>query len=151
MKNIIYLSLVTIFLMSCNNPNPRIEKELSEIKTRLIVALAALEGKNPPKNLIVHEVYFNLKDDLTSFQKEKFFQDILTLKDIPVIQNLIIGDFKDLDDPRALSEYEIKMSMEFQSKKEYIEYQEHPIHLSLKKIASNIIAAPPATYDFIRK
>lgn len=60
--------------MSCNNPNPRIEKELSEIKTRLIVALAALEGKNPPKNLIVHEVYFNLKDDLTSFQKENSFK-----------------------------------------------------------------------------
>ena len=151
MKNLIKLLLLISFLASCQNPNPQLEKELSETKARLVAAKSAIEKINPSNATLVHEVYFNLKDDLTSAQKEEFHQSILKLKDIPVIQNLEVGDFKNLNDPRALADYEIKMSMEFQSEKEYAEYQIHPIHLSLKKAAADLLAAPPTTYDFIKK
>ncbi len=151
MKNLIILLLLISFLTSCQNPNPQLEKELSETKARLVAAKAALEQVNPTTASLVHEVYFNLKDDLTSKQKEEFHQSILKVKNIPGVQNLVIGDFKNLNDPRALADYEIKMSMDFQSEKEYAEYQAHPIHLSLKKAAGNIVAAPPAIYDFIKK
>ncbi|MFK8006280.1 MAG: Dabb family protein [Saprospiraceae bacterium] len=152
MKNLITLFLLISFLFGCQNPNLQLEKELSETKARLVAAKSALEKVNPTtKTSLVHEVYFNLKDDLTKDQKEEFHQNILKLKDIPEVQNLVVGDFKNLNDPRALADYEIKMSMEFQSEKEYAEYQAHPIHLSLKKAAGDIVAAPPVTYDFIKK
>lgn len=151
MKNLITLLLLISILVSCQNANPQLEKELSETKARLVAAKAALEKINPSTASLVHEVYFNLKDDLTSAQKEAFYQNILKLKDIPVVKNLVIGDFKNLADPRALADYEVKMSMEFSNEKEYAEYQAHPIHLSLKKMAGDVVAAPPATYDFIKK
>jgi len=151
MKNLITLLLLISFLASCQDPNPQLAKELSETKARLVAAKSAIDQLNPTNASLVHEAYFNLKDDLTTAQKEEFYQSILKLKDIPGVQNLIVGDFKNLDDPRALADYEIKMSMEFQSEKEYAEYQAHPIHLSLKKMSSDLVAAPPATYDFIKK
>lgn len=152
MKNLFAILVTVTLLVGCQNPNPQLEKELSETKARLVAAKAALEKVKPSTNAsLVHEVYFNLKDELTSNQKEEFYQSILKLKDIPVVKNLVVGDFKNLDDPRALADYEIKMSMEFLSEKEYAEYQAHPIHLSLKKVAGDIVAAPPATYDFIKK
>ena len=133
MKNLFTLLLLLSFLVACQDPNPQLEKELSETKARLEAAKGALQKLNPTETPLVHEVYFNLKDDLTSEQAESFYQEILKLKGIPVVQNLIVGDFKNLDDPRAFSDYEIKMSMEFMNEKEYADYQEHPIHLALKK------------------
>ena len=151
MKSFITLLLLVSFLASCQNPNPQLEKELSETKARLVAAKTALENINPTGTPLVHEVYFNVKDDLTSEQMEEFYQSILTLKDIPFVYNLVVGEFKSLNDPRALSDYEIKMRMEFVDEKEYSLYQTHPVHLSLKKIAGELLAAPPATYDFIKK
>ena len=152
MKNFISLFLLVSFLASCQNANPQLEKELSETKARLVAAKAALGKLNPTQEYsLVHEVYFNVKDDLTTEQMEVFHQSILRLKDIPGVQNLVVGEFKNLDDPRALAEYEIKMSMEFKNEKDYAEYQTHPIHLELKKIAADFVAAPPTTYDFIKK
>lgn len=152
MKNIITLLLLVSFLASCQDQNPQLEKELSETKARLAAAKSALEKKNSTSETsLVHEVYFNVKDDLTDEKKEKLHQDILKLKDIPLVHKLVVGDFINLNDPRALSDYEIKMSMEFMDEKEYSLYQAHPIHLALKKSLGDLLAGPPATYDFIKK
>ena len=152
MKNFLTILLLILISASCQNSNPQLEKELSETKARLEAAKSALEKKTTTtETSLVHEVYFNLKDDLTPDQIEQVHQAILQLKDIPVVHNLVVGDFKNLDDPRAFSDYEIKMSMEFNDKKEYAIYQAHPVHLALKKAAADYVAAPPATYDFIKK
>ncbi len=152
MKNFIPILLLISIFVSCQNNNPQLEKELLETKARLAVANSALEKKNATaETSLVHEVYFNVKDDLTPAQIAQLHQDIFKLKDIPVVHNLVVGDFKNLNDPRALSDYEIKMSMEFIDEKEYLIYQAHPIHLALKKTAGDLLAGPPATYDFIKK
>ena len=152
MKNFITTLLLISFFASCQNSNPQLEKELSETKARLEAAKSALEKKNATtETSLVHEVYFNLNDDLTPAQITQVHQTILQLKDIPVVHNLVIGDFKNLNDPRALSDYEIKISMEFIDEKEYSIYQAHPVHLALKKSIGDILAGPPVTYDFIKK
>jgi len=152
MKNLITLLLLVSFLASCQNPNPQLEKELFETKARLAAAKAALTKLDPNTGTsLVHEIFFNIKDDLTQAQREEFHQKISNLKNIPVVHNLIIGEFKDLNDPRALSDYEIKMSMEFKNEKEYAEYQAHPIHLKSKEETGKFLAGPPAGYNFIKK
>lgn len=152
MKDLILLLFLVLFLASCQNPNPQLEKELSETKGRLAAAESALEKRDSTAETpLVHEVYFNVKNDLNAAQKDQLYQAMYALKNIPVVRNLVVGDFKNLDDPRALADYEIKMSMEFKSEKDYVNYQAHPIHLTLKETASNLLAAPPVTYDFIKK
>lgn len=152
MKNFITLLLLTSFFFSCQNDNPQLEKELKETKARLEAAKAALLKKeNTTSTPLVHEVYFNLKDDLSENQINALESDILKLKDISVVHHLVLGTFKNLEDPRALSDYEIKMTMEFKNEKEYAEYQAHPIHLNLKKSVADLLAGPPATYDYLKK
>lgn len=152
MKNFLTILLLISISASCQNSNPQLEKELSETKARLEAAKSALEKKTTTtETSLVHEVYFNLKDDLTPDQIDQVHQAILQLKDIPVVHNLVVGDFKNLNDPRALSDYEIKISMEFMDEKEYSKYQVHPVHLALKKSIAGILAMPPATYDFVKK
>ncbi len=152
MKNFITILLLSSIFASCQNPNPQLEKELSETKARLEAAKSALEKKNSTtETSLVHEVYFNLNDDLTPPQIGQVHQAILQLKEIPEVHNLIVGEFKNLNDPRALSNYEMKMSMEFIDEKEYSIYQSHQIHLALKKSIAGILAEPPITYDFIKK
>jgi len=97
---------------------------------------------------LVHTVYFDLKEDLTEAEKDTFYQEIETLHKIPVVKGLVYGDFADLKDKRAMSEYELVMQMHFTNEKEFQEYQAHPLHLALKKTCGAFLSRPPVTHDF---
>jgi hypothetical protein len=108
MKNFITILLLISIFASCQNSNPQLEKELSETKARLEAAKSALEKKNANNETsLVHEVYFNLNDDLTPAQIAQVHQAILQLKDIPFVYNLTVGELVNLNDPRDLSKYDI--------------------------------------------
>ena len=150
MKIFVITLFFSFLFVCCQNPNEQLQKELTETKSKLESAEKVIAELNKPKTgFLVHEVYFNLKDDLTVEQQQTFLNDIKKLKDISVVKNLKVGNFENLNDPRALKDYEMVMTMEFKDKKAYAEYQSHAIHLALKKAAGEILEAPPATYDFI--
>ena len=137
--------MVVVLLGSCSQKALEAElastkKALSDAKTKL----TALETKGD----LVHVVYFDLKETANISQ---FIIEIEKLREIEVIQSLEIGTFKDLGDQRALSEYELVMQMSFKDSAAYQIYQNHPIHLQLKATAKSVLAAPPATYDFVRE
>lgn len=67
---------------------------------------------------------------------------------IPVLSNLEIGKFQDLGDQRAMSDFSIVMQMDFDSEENYRRYQEHPIHLALKRAIGLFLGASPITYDY---
>jgi hypothetical protein len=97
---------------------------------------------------LVHVVYFDMKDDA---DVSAFITEIEKLRNIEEVQNLEVGTFKNLGDERALSQYELVMQMSFKDSAAYQIYQNHPIHLQLKAAAKSVVAAAPATYDFVRK
>lgn len=150
MRYIVITLFFSFFLVCCHNPNHQLQDELKQTKEELeFVKLQIPNSGKMAKGFLVHEVYFNLKDNLTDDQKQSFLNQIKTLHQISEVKNLKIGKFEFLNDPRALKDYEMIMTMEFESKKAYVKYQSHPIHLELKKATANILAAPPSTYDFI--
>ena len=97
---------------------------------------------------LVHVVWFKLKPELGDTDLENLLIEIDKLNQIEVVKELEVGKFADLGDPRAMKDFQLVMSMKFESKTQYHEYQEHPIHLALKNVVGNFIAGPPVTYDY---
>ena len=151
--------LVLFSLLAACSPNAAVQQELEKVKAEMAKTQAALEQANAEledlqssgQNLLVHVVYFRLKKDLSDQEKAAFVKEVKTLEQIEEVQNLLVGPFEDLDDARALSEYNMVMQMAFSSKEDYDNYQKHPVHLALKGNLPKYFAGSPATYDFRTK
>ena len=140
--------IITTFLASCSNP--KLEKELLEAQLKLKeteALLAEAKSESDENYPLVHVVYFKLKPDA---DKAKLSAEIDKLKAIDVVHELEVGIFEDLGDDRALSDYQMVMSMTFTNDADYTTYQNHEIHLGLKAAAKDMLAGPPATYDYRR-
>ena len=131
--------------------NAAVEEELAATKEKLtaleaeLTSLKAEERKDAP---LVHIVLFNLKEDA---DQAALIAEIKKLEGIEQVQELEVGPFENLEDDRALSEYELIMQMSFVNNEAYQAYQQHPVHLALKEAATAYMGGPPATYDFIKE
>lgn len=138
--------ILTVLLVSCSNQ--KLEKELSAVQLKLkeTEALLAAAKSNTDENYpLIHVVYFKLKPDA---DKTKLLEAIDKLKQIDVVHKLEVGTFEDLNDERALSDYQVVMQMAFANKAAYGTYQTHEIHLALKSVIKDMLAGPPVTYDY---
>jgi hypothetical protein len=74
--------------------------------------------------MIRHTVVFKLKHPRDSIEERDFLRaaDILTA--IPVVRN-----FLRLRQVNPRSPYDYCLSMEFDSRQDYLDYNEHPVHL----------------------
>ena len=138
MKNkSIWILLIGVFFFSCN-------RNIEKIKA---TDSSTVEQASVEQFKFVHVVYFTLKEKADI---DLLIKEIKKLKAIEVLHNLEIGTFADLGDKRALSQYDLVMQMDFKSRADYEIYQIHPLHLQLKKAMMNLLAGPPATYDYFK-
>jgi len=147
------LVLGLLLLTSCSGPDlqaelTQVKADLQQTQTALSDAQKALaEVQQEDSGTITHLVFFKLKSqDLVP----DCIQAIKKVDDIPEVKDLEVGPFKDLGDPRAMSEFGVVMEMSFDSEQDYRIYQAHPIHLALKEAVKPILAGPPVTYDYQR-
>lgn len=149
LSRINYFVLFALSLIFIHCSNPQLEQELATTKEQLMETeaklAAALSEKDKEATSLVHLVYFKLKP---AADQNQFIAELDKLKAIEGIQDLDIGVFKDLGDERALSDYAILLSLEFENEKAYQTYQEHEIHLALKANTKDFLAGPPVTYDY---
>lgn len=100
---------------------------------------------------LVHIVLFKLKtsmseDDLAYLEKE-----IWKMSSINVVQNLQVGHFEDLEDNRAMDDYQMIMYMEFKNRDDYLVYKNHAKHQLLKDRCKDFLAGVPRTYDYLKQ
>lgn len=117
-----------------------LEKAKAEVAGVQAGSATATAGKR-----LVHIVWFKLKEDV---DQDALVVELNKLDGIDVVQDLEIGRFQDLQDPRAMSELDMVMQMAFQSEADYRTYQQHPVHVQLKQDVGQFIAGPPVTYDY---
>ena len=122
----------------------RLKNELSEAHANIEILKAQVE----PEGDLVHLVMFKLRPDTDIVA---LIEEIKKLEGIEQLKDLEVGRFEDLGDKRALSDYDMTMTMSFDSRVDYEAYQKHPIHLALKKYVTPMVAGPPSTYDFLKK
>lgn len=106
------------------------------------------EDRNPVSEqtgMISHLVFFNLHD---SANPAAFMNELRSLAAIDAIEGMNFGAFKDLNDPRAMSQYELVMEIICKNEKAYQSYQAHDLHQALKSKVGQYLAAPPAVYDY---
>jgi len=134
------------------DPDAALRKELDTAVFKIDILEQQLNSKTTTASGdLVHLVYLDVKNDLEPKQYSKLIEDLNQLQGIPDIKSFSLGDFKSMKDERALSDYEIIMSMSFQDEDAYQKYQAHPTHVALKEKLKNYIGGPPATYDYIQK
>ncbi len=149
----LFILLLIILLTSCANAT--LESELAVTKSALINTEAALKDANQQladlqkaeTGQLVHVVFFKVKEGTEA----DMITAIKKLEGIPVVKDLEVGTFENLNDPRALAEYNLMMEMSFTDKVAYEIYQKHPLHIALKENTKSFMVGPPATYDFIEK
>jgi hypothetical protein len=147
-KKLFYL-LVLLCAVSCQprladvQKIERLEKELAATRK----ALAATTISEEP-SAFVHVVYLNTKADISTAAKAQLKEAITRLAQIPEVENLQLGSFKNMNDSRAMSDFEMTFQMSFNDSAAYVIYQMHPIHLELRTIAKELLEGPPVTYDY---
>ena len=147
MKSFVPL-IILLTTMSCSNKS--LLKELKHTQDELTLAKATIESLNTqiePEGKFVHIVFLKTKPDVDLVA---LAAEIKKLENIEVVKDLQYGAFEDLQDARAMSEYNFIMEMSFDHKADYQQYQKHPIHLRLKENTKSFVAAPPVTYDYLK-
>ncbi len=155
-SNFLFL-LILLSLSSCRDIEkaPKYQKLQTELNST-IDAMDIMQAKfkalkKEKKNLLVHQVYFKLKPDLSAELETKLIDAIKKLKKIEVLKYLEVGRFQDLGDQRAMSDYGVMMQMGFTSEADYKTYQNHELHLELKANVGQYLGGPPVTYDYWMK
>ncbi|MEZ4885709.1 MAG: Dabb family protein [Chitinophagales bacterium] len=159
MKNsILSFFLVVCLFSSCRQvPDSNLQTELEGLQTQLqqkTTDLANLRKEmssivSAQQTPLVHLVFLKVKDDISAEDKTALMNTLKRLADIAEVKNLHVGDFEDLGDERALSDYDVVMQMGFQTKEDYQKYQADERHIQAKAAMKPFLAGPPATYDFV--
>ncbi len=97
------------------------------------------------KKRLVHLVWFKMKE---GFDRDAFVKALRKMDDIEMVNDLEIGSFADLGDPRAMCDFGMVFRMSFENESDYRKYQSHPLHLQLKGKVGDFLTEPPVTYDY---
>ncbi|MFK7905054.1 MAG: Dabb family protein [Chitinophagales bacterium] len=158
MKQFIFPLFIFASLFTSCQQSPNVQAHLDELEEevqRKGVQMAALQKKIDELNFIeekgslVHMVFFKVKDDISTEDKAKLMWVLEGLDDIEEVKNFEVGNFEDLGDERALSDYDVVIQMEFLNAAEYKKYQEDERHIKAKGELKPFLAGPPASYDFV--
>jgi len=134
--NFLTLLLLNFIAVSCNQNNSAADAELDN------------RDVNSADESFSHIVFFDLKDSLDNNDVDFFLDELNSLKSIEQLHSFSAGSFLDMDDVRALSNYDICMQMVFRNREDYNIYQNHPVHKALKSNVGSFLKSPPKTYDF---
>ena len=107
------------------------------------------ELEKKEKAALAHIVFLNIKDELVGDELEYLENELQRMQQIKEVQQFELGLFKNLEDKRAMSEYEVVMKMYFEDSLAYRSYQDHPIHNEIKSTLSEYLETPPVTYDYL--
>jgi len=143
----IHVVIILCSFTGCINGERCPHKTEIEILKEQLTECQSLSTENTDEGF-QHLVYFDLKDDLTPETILKFEHLLSTLSEVPGVENLKFGKFKELGDQRAMSSYEYQLSMTFANSSDYSQYQIDPLHQSIQKKASVFLVGPPSTYDY---
>jgi len=142
----IYLYLI-FFLLSCNS-SKELQTQLAEAQAQIALLQNQNKLDNAEGNQLVHIVFLKLNDNTTIDQKKELIDAIEELHEVETLNQLVIGEIAETNDPRFISDDELVFYIWVNNMEDYEFYQKHELHLKLKEIAKNHLERAPAVYDF---
>ncbi len=159
--SILSLLIVVCLFASCRQADSTLQTELEGLQAayqqksteyaNLQKEMAALQSNSSNDAPLTHIVFFKVKPDISEADKTILMNTLKGLADIEVVKDFEVGEFEDLGDKRALSEYNVAMQMDFLNKEDYQKYQSDKRHLEAKEALKPFLAGPPASYDFMEE
>ncbi|MEL6925132.1 MAG: Dabb family protein [Bacteroidota bacterium] len=154
MKNLLFLPCLLFLLGNCSNP--ALQQELQTAKADLAKAEASIQQLQQQLEVVTadqsatltHFVFLSLREGADS---QACLDELKKLTAIQEVKDMALGPFEDLNDARALSDYDLVMEMSFDDAAAYQRYQQHPVHLQVRDNLGAYLGGPPATYDFLRQ
>ncbi len=144
---LVCLALISVGFGGCNPIHRDSLKSTTPKLDQSRTALATGQSKLFQPRL-VHLVWLTVRDDTSEADYQSLVGELYKLAAIEGVQDLEVGRFQDLQDPRAMSDRQVVMQMGFASQADYHTYQQHPIHLQLKSDLGPYLDAAPLTYDY---
>jgi hypothetical protein len=151
MKKIILVQLgFFLLLMGCSGEcKMKSELELTQQELEATKqALAEAEAKTDAGQVLVHTVYFDLKDELKREEVDAFVEILKQLEQIDYIKSVQVGTPADTKDPRLVTNYEAALLMEFANETDLEKYQKDEFHLKQRAATAAYLAGPPVVYDY---
>lgn len=137
MKKIWFVGVLVLTLLNACSPSKnRITQSQSE---KLLIEQS---------QVLVHIVFLKTKSDLTKEAKEELLKAIKAVEAIESVLEFSMGAIADTKDNRFISDHDLVFQIVVKNLSAYQQYQDHPIHLQLKAVAKDKLAAPPAVYDY---
>lgn len=147
---ICFISLFCLlFLVGCEEEKDANTRQLERLEKKVFELTERLENLPVPTSGLTHLVFLNLKDELSAEEQSIFFATLNELGQINSVASFRIGHFKNVDDPRALMQYEVVLEMGFQDVSALNAYQEDEQHLAIRAKLRPYLAGPPVTYDYL--
>ena len=78
--------------------------------------------------MLIHSVYFWLKEELTDSEKESFYNDLVKLKEITIAEDVHIGTPSTTDRPVIERSYDYALMLVFKGIEDHDKYQVDPMH-----------------------
>lgn len=147
MKNIGVILVSIIIFSSCHSVDDNqvaleasqaVIKELQEKINRI---------EDRPSKILTHDVYFDLKDDLSEADISRFETGLRSLSKVDAAKALKVGRGADTGDKRLVSNYDFVLSMYFESQKDLEKYANDEFHLGVRKEIGPMLEKAPVVYD----
>lgn len=104
-----------------------------------------VEGSNDSGN-IKHLVFLSVKMNVNL---DSLKRELNKLSMINSVNNFQVGIFKDLNDPKSLSDFELVLEMNFNTEQDYHNYQSDSLHLILIEKTRHLMDGPPKSFDYM--
>jgi len=132
--------LVGLFLLfalgSCNNTQPIAHESEPVEETKI------------PEKMLMHDVYLNLKDSISSEAFNKCMVELKRLSEVKSTHWLHVGKRAETGDARLDKSYDLALHVVFLSQDDLEMYAVDPLHLNVRENIKEFLAGPPVVYDY---
>ena len=94
---------------------------------------------------IRHLVFLDVKREVNL---DSLIIELYHLSKLESVSSFSIGKYKELNDLKAMSDYELILDMTFTNKKTYLSYQSDSLHQTMISKSMKCMAGPPASFDY---
>ncbi len=116
----------------------------------ILLSLSCAQDSNPVEEVktpLKHIVLLDLKQSCTPEEEELVLSRLSTLDQIEGVYHLSVSRRTETEDPRALQDYDVMLSMEFESIEKLMAYAVDEHHLAIRKSLASYVASAPRVID----
>jgi hypothetical protein len=133
----VYLVFILLCTLACKNSDKEVIDK-STLKSDNVLS----------EKLLMHNVFLNLKDSVSSDEKQFAIDQLISLKQVEGVLELHAGPKAETGDERLNKNYDVALHVVFKSKEDLSVYDTDPYHAKVRAQLKDLLAGPPVVFDY---